>query len=65
MRPYLLMLMGFGIAAYSVLGTMEHGFSIAERGNPEQLEGGLYPLLLLIGLAIVVYGGIERWLNRK
>ena len=56
---------GIGIILFSIPKIVEQGFYLAERGNPEQLDGGLLPLLLVIGVGIAAYGGVEYWLNRK
>ena len=64
-RPFSFFCTGFGITSFSVYEILENGLYLAERGNPGQLEGGLFPLLLIIGLAVMAYGGIEFWFNRN
>ncbi len=64
-KSYGLLVAGIAITIYAGLGINKHGPIFAERGNPEQLDGGLFPLLLLIGIAVLAYGLIEIWLNKK
>jgi hypothetical protein len=56
---------GLGVVVYAGLAVAEYGFYVSERGNPGQLEGGVAPLFLLIGVALVVYGCVQLWLHRR
>jgi len=57
--------LGIAVVAYVVIGIEVYGFQIAARGDPDQLQGGLIPLFLVIGLLAVAYGAIELWLSRS
>ncbi len=65
LKIYGLLALGAAISMFSVFGIAENGFSLAGGGNPGQVDGGLFPFLLILGLAIMVYGLFEKWLNRK
>ncbi len=50
---------------WSYFNWQSAGFKMAERGNIDQLDNGLFGLFLLIGISILAYGLIEIWLHKK
>ena len=56
---------GLGVVGYAAFGVAKYGFYVSARWDPGQLEGGLAPLFLLIGAALVIYGCVELWLHRR
>jgi hypothetical protein len=61
---YASIVIGVCAVIYSLLGINKYGFYISRGGNPEQLEGGFLPVILLTGFGLVGYGLFELWLHR-
>lgn len=51
--------LGVILTGWSIQGIANSGFFIAGRGSTGQLDGGLFPLFLLIGILMAIYGIIE------
>ena len=56
---------GMAVTAYGAAGIKKYGFYFSGRGSIGQVEGGLAPLFLLIGVLSMAYGLIELWLHRR
>lgn len=62
---WLIVVAGLAVAAYGLIGIGRHGFYVSGRGSLGQTEGGLAPLLLVIGLIAVLYGVIDLKLKAR
>lgn len=51
-----IIIFGIGLTVYSVSGIVKYGFYLSPRGDPGQLNGGLVPLFLLVGILSIAYG---------
>ena len=56
---------GLALTIWSFAHWANAGFIIAERGNPKQLEDGLFVLGVLLGLGVTFYGLWELMVTRK
>lgn len=56
---------GLGIGGYAAVRVAEYGFYVSPRWDLGQLDGGVAPLFLLIGVVLVFYGCLELWLHLR
>ncbi len=57
--------LGVVLTIYGIAGILKYGFYISARGSIGQIEGGLAPLFLLLGLLAIAYGVLEIILREK
>ena len=56
---WLIICFGVILIIYGFLGVERYGFYISGRGGLGQLEGGLAPVFIILGIFAVVYGVVE------
>ena len=62
---YLIIASGIAVLLYTSIGIYRSGYNLTGREVTWQIEGGLAVFLILLGLGLVVYGGINIWFNKK
>lgn len=63
-KIFSLVIGGILLAIYGGVGVYKYGFYISPGQNLGQLEGGVAPVFLVLGLMMIVYGGFEYIYSR-